>query len=110
MKYSVQKRAEIINKYFRNVNMSARELKEWSETDLSKKASLDRRPINRNLKLLSTPIEEWIPRYYVWASKTNSYLARARKIPRSKIEIDDGYTRNEIAMKNWAYDIKKTKR
>ena len=42
---------EVYSKYHDLVNMSYSELKAWSETECSKKASLDRGPINRNLKI-----------------------------------------------------------
>lgn len=107
MKYSEQEKESIRRKYFRATNMSASELKRWANTELSRKASLDRSPIKRNYELLSTPVSEWNTKHYRWANKTIGYLARAKKIPRAKEEVGGGYTRNEIALKNWAYDIKK---
>jgi hypothetical protein len=35
-------------------------------------------------------------------------LAGAKKIKRAKKEVgDSGYTKNEIALKNWGYDVRK---
>lgn len=107
MTYTDKEKAETRKKYFRSTNMSFSELRRWAENDLSCKASLDRSPIKRNLELLSTPVSQWNTKHYRWANKSIGYLARAKKIPRAKEEIGNGYTRNEIAMKNWAYDIKK---
>lgn len=86
--------------------MSYSELLKWSKTDCSKKASLDRKPIKRNLMLLYTPKSNWGKYQVREANKVISYLARAKKIKSSKV-ICNGYTRNEIALKNWAYNIKK---
>jgi hypothetical protein len=46
-------------KYRQTVNMSHSELKRWAESDDSKKASLDRSPIERNLRLLNKPKAKW---------------------------------------------------
>lgn len=94
----------VYEKYYNEVNMSYSELKTWANNPCSKKASLDRSPIKRNLHLLSTPKSRWKTKEISWANKTISYLARARKI-KSSNEICNGYTKNEIALKNWAYDV-----
>ena len=86
--------------------MTYTEFLNWSKTDCSKKASLDRRPIRRLLKLLSTPKDKWTNNDITEANKVISYLSRAKKIKSSNI-ICNGYTKNEIALKNWGYDVKK---
>ncbi len=47
-----QLRDEVYKKYKASVNMSYSEFKKWSESECSKKASLNRAPIKRNLTLL----------------------------------------------------------
>ena len=97
---------EVYRKYKSMVNMTYSELLRWSLTDCSKKASLTRKPIQRNLMLLSTPKNKWTSRQLTEANKVISYLARAKKIKSSKI-VCSGYTKNEIALKNWAFDVRK---
>jgi hypothetical protein len=95
---------EVYYKYHNLVNMSYSELLEWSKTECSKKASLSREPINRNLRLLKKRKSEWNSSDIPKANKTISYLSRAKKIKSTK-EICGGYTKNEIALKNWGYDV-----
>ena len=52
--------AETFKEYKDSVNMGYSELKDWSETKCSKKASLGRDAVNRNLKLLSKKKADWI--------------------------------------------------
>lgn len=100
IKQSIQK------EYFNQINMSYRQLREWSKNPLSLKASLTREPLDRNLRLLSKNKNRWSEQDVKDAIKTISYLKRAKKIKRSKKEYF-GYTKNEIALKNWGYDVKK---
>lgn len=97
-------REEIYNKYHESVNMSYSELLAWSKTPCSKKASLSRDPIKRNLHLLKTPKSKWGNKEFTWANKTISYLARAKKIKSNNYVPGCNMTKNEIALKNWAYD------
>ena len=46
-------------KYKRSVNMTYTELLRWSKNRCSYKASLNRKPINRNLRLLKKPKIQW---------------------------------------------------
>ena len=102
-KYNIE---EVYNKYYSLVNMSYSEFFNWSKNPCSKKASLTREPIRRNLYILSLNKDQWNNNICKKALKTISYLSRATKIKSTKEEAC-GYTRNEIALKNWAYDIKK---
>jgi len=94
---------KVYSKYKKAVNMTFRELKIWSENPLSKKASLSREPINRNLRLLKKNKSDWTLRDVKGANKTISYLARAKKI-KSKNFIAGKLTKNDIALRNWAFD------
>jgi len=50
---------KVYTKYHQTVNMSASELEEWSKNPCSKKASVSRAPIKRNLRLLRKKREDW---------------------------------------------------
>ena len=71
---------EVYAKYHDIVNMSYSELKAWSQTDCSKKASLDRSPINRNLNLLSKNKSEWGAVELKSANRTISFVSRMRNM------------------------------
>lgn len=91
-------------KYHQSVNMSYSELKNWSENPCSKKASLNRSPIKRNLYLLSIPKSEWGRKEITWAKKTISFIARHKGQPEGKnISKDCPYSKRFIALANWAY-------
>lgn len=93
----------VYKKYKNAVNMTYTELLIWSKNPLSKKASLSREPIKRNLRLLKKNKSDWTARDITGANKTISYLARAKKIKSSNY-IQGNITRNDIALRNWAYD------
>lgn len=101
---------EVFKKYNDTVNMSYSELKKWSETDCSKKASIDRSPIVRNLHLLSTPKNAWGKKEIEWANKTISFVSRMKNAEQGKDaskDCDD--SKRDISLKNWAYDPGKKK-
>lgn len=95
----------IYRKYNEATNMGYSKLLRWSKNSCSKEASIGRTAINRNLRLKSKNISSWSIKDLKDALKAISYLARAKKINSSNI-LDCGYTKNEIALKNWAYDVK----
>lgn len=96
----------IYRRYKKATNMTYSELLDWSMTECSRKASLDKSPLKRNLKLLRTPKSRWTGKHIRWAKKTISYLARAKKIKSRNYIKECGRTKNSIALKNWAFDIK----
>jgi hypothetical protein len=53
--------------------MSYNELLNWSKNPCSYKASLDRRPIKRNLMLLKTPKSKWTDNHVKEALKQISF-------------------------------------
>lgn len=93
----------VYRKYKKVTNMSYNEFLIWSKNPLSKKASLSREPIRRNLRLLKKNKSDWDLQDVKAANKTISYLARAKKI-KSKNFIKGKLTKNDIALRNWAYD------
>ena len=99
---------ETFKEYKASVNMSYSELKRWSETECSKKASIGRTAINRNLTLLSKKKADWTSANATEARKAIAYIARARKQPQGKnVSKDCPYSKKYIALKNWAYDRNK---
>lgn len=95
------------SKYKDSVNMTFTELRIWKDNPLSKKASLDRKPIFRNLRLLSKPKKKWTLKDAEDANKAISYIARAKKIPRAKTAKKGELSKNEIALRNWGFDTYK---
>lgn len=104
----------VFNKYKNTVNMSASELEAWSRTECSKKASLDRSPIARNIRLLSTKKSDWTQKDITDANKTISFISRMKaNLGGSNIVKDSNGkecgTKAHISLKNWAYDNNKTR-
>ena len=99
---------ETFKEYKASVNMSYSELNRWSETECSKKASIGRTAINRNLTLLSKKKADWTSANATEARKAIAFIARAIKQPQGKnVSKDCPYSKNYIALKNWAYDRNK---
>lgn len=99
----------VYKKYREETNMSASELKAWSETDCSKLASVDRSPIQRNIKLLETKKDDWGQVEVTNANKTIAFLARMKNWEQWEIIDECWMSKRDISLKNWAFDIKKTK-
>jgi len=95
---------KVFRKYKKVVNMTYNELLIWSKNPLSKKASLNRLPIKRNLNLLSKNKSDWTLKDVKEANKTISYLARAKKIKSSNFIPNTKLTYNDVALRNWAFD------
>lgn len=101
---------EIYSKYKKETNMSYTELKAWSENKCSKKASLSKGPINRNLELLSTPKNKWTQKHITWANKTIAFNSRMRKMPQGKpVSKECQISKRDISLKNWAWNPAKAK-
>jgi hypothetical protein len=106
--FSQEEIDETFTEYKKSVNMSYSELKRWSENKCSRKASLGRDAINRNLKLLSKKKADWTSNDATEARKAIAYIARAIKQPQGKdVSKECPYSKNYIALKNWAYDRNK---
>lgn len=100
-----EKLDEIFAKYKKETNMSYTELKKWSENKCSKKASLSKGPIKRNLELLSTPKNKWTEKHITWANKTIAFNSRMRKMPQGKpVSKECKISKRDISLKNWAWD------
>lgn len=104
-----EKLDEVFADYKKETNMSYSALKKWSEGACSKRASLNKGPINRNLELLSTPKNKWTAKHITWANKTISFNSRMRGMPRGKrLSEECPWSKRDISLKNWAYDPGKT--
>lgn len=97
----LQEKDSVYSQYKKSVNMTYSELLEWSKTPCSKKASLSRSPIKRNLILLKKPKYKWNKTDIKNAKRTINYLSRSSGIPKGKVIKECGLTRNQIARKNW---------
>lgn len=98
---------KVYRKYKDSVNMSCGEFKKWSKTQCSKKASINRKPITRNIKLLCTPKKDWTKNYVKEAKKTISFNARMSKSKQGKKVKGCNLSKRDISLKNWALDVKK---
>lgn len=95
---------EVYKKYRTTVNMSASELRAWSKTDCSKKASQDRSPIERNIKLLETPKSQWGASEVRQANRTISFVSRMRGVEDGEPAEKGCPSKKVISLKNWGYD------
>ncbi len=98
---------EVYSKYHDTVNMSYSELKAWSETDCSKKASLDRGPVTRNLNLLSKKKSEWGANEVKSANRTISFVSRMKNMEQGEPVSKNCPSKRDISLKNWAYNPNK---
>ncbi|MFW5794703.1 MAG: hypothetical protein ACOCV1_04385 [Bacillota bacterium] len=97
----------VYREYHNLTNMSYSELLKWSKNPCSFKASLDRRPIERNLMLLKTPKSQWTQHHINEAKKMISFERRHSKAPAGKEVPGCGISKRTIARKNWAVDPNK---
>jgi hypothetical protein len=103
---------ETFAQYHDLVNMSASELEAWADTEASTMASLSRAPINRNLRLLRTPKDEWGSDEVREANRTIGFISRMSAAQQGKPVITQGgrdYSRRDASLLNWAHDPAKTK-
>lgn len=88
--------------------MDYTELKEWAKTPCSKKASVDRTPIRRNLILLKTPEALWTEAHAKAAQRTISFIARMNAVHDGRpISKDCPYSGRVAALRNWAFNPSK---
>lgn len=95
---------EVYSSYHSTVNMSASELETWSKNECSKKASVSRAPIKRNLELLRTKKESWTSKHIRWANRTISFVSRMKGNDSGEPAADGCPSKKTISLKNWAYD------
>jgi len=98
---------EIYNEWQSAVNMTAGQLRKWSENPCSRKASV--RPtlvIRRNLRLLDKPRSEWTGKDYEDAQRTTSFIARmSEQRPDSPMDGPEGCpSKWAISLLNWGFN------
>jgi hypothetical protein len=98
---------EVYAKYQDTVNMSYSELEAWGKTECSKLASLDRSPINRNLRLLSTKKADWGANEIKSANRTISFVSRMKNMEQGQPVNKTCPSKRDISLKNWAYNPNK---
>lgn len=98
---------EVYAKYHNTVNMSFSELEAWSKSECSKLASLDRSPINRNLRLLKTKKADWGINEVKAANRTISFVSRMKNMEQGKPVNKTCPSKRDISLKNWAYNPNK---
>jgi hypothetical protein len=92
------------DRYHSAVNMTAAELRRWSQNPCSSKASLDGSPVERNLHLLSTTKSKWGAEEVAWAKRTVSFIARMRAVRPGRSAGAGCPSKRDISLKNWAFD------
>ena len=98
---------KIYEEYNDTTNMDFKEFLKWSKNPCSKKASVNREPIKRNLVLLGTPREGWTKWHAEQAKKMLSFEARHSQQPAGDEVKGCGVSKRTIARKNWAVDPNK---
>ncbi len=99
--------AQRYDDYYKAVNMTYSDLQRWSETDCSRKASVNRAPINRNLELLNINKPDWTAKHFRWAGQTIAFVNRMKDGEQGEVIEECGISKRDISLKNWAYDPKK---
>ena len=94
--------------YKKSVNMAYSQMKKWAENPWSRKASLTRGPVNRNLHLLNTPKSKWSRKEIRWAKKTIAFNSRMKKVDKGKsVSKDVPLSKRDISLRNWAWNANK---
>jgi len=101
---------DVFRRYYETVNMGAAELEAWSETECSTLASLDRSPIERNLRLLGRKKEDWTDGDIRDAKRTISFVARMREVGVGEPVKAGCPSRRDISLRNWAFDPDKARK
>lgn len=97
----------VYRKYRANVNMTCGQLRSWSKSRCSKKASLSRKPIQRNLRLLCKPKSKWTARDVRDAKRTIAFNQRMKGVKAGEPAAKGCPSRRTISLKNWAWDTGK---
>lgn len=90
-------------KYKDKVNMTYTELSIWNKNPCSKKASLNREPIKRNLKLLKKNKSKWNLLDVQEAKKTISFISRMTKV-KSGDKVCKNLSKRDISLLNWGFN------
>jgi hypothetical protein len=102
-------RDSVYRDYLSTVNMTARELDEWSLNPVSREASISRAPIRRNLHLLNTSREKWGKKEVEDAKRTIGFVTRMRGAAAGQPAPGSTLSKRTISLMNWAFDPAKIK-
>jgi hypothetical protein len=96
---------EVYAEYKRSVNMSYAQMKRWAANPWSRRASLTRGPVNRNLRLLSKAKKDWTRKDVRDARKTIAFNARMKKVENGRpVSKDVPLSKRDISLRNWAWN------
>lgn len=102
-----EEKDKVFREYKNTVNMSANQLDIWSSTKCSKKASVSRKPVKRNLRLLRKSKDKWTQKDVEDAKRTISFINRMKGVEAGKPVEGCGVSKKTIALKNWGFDPNK---
>lgn len=100
----MSERDDIYREYHDTVNMTYRELELWSHDPCSELASLDRSPVDRNLRLLSKSRTEWTLNDIEDAKRTISFIRRMSAVKAGRSVGSGCPSKRDISLRNWAFD------
>lgn len=106
-KLDITEKKRIYNLYNLLTNMSYSELLFWFKNNCSKKASIGRAAINRNLRLKRKSFIHWNSLDFKDAKKAISFLKRHKGQPSGKLVKGCSLSKRTIALMNWAYNPNK---
>lgn len=95
---------QVFKEYHRNVNMTCSELKRWAQNPCSKKASVSRAPIRRNIRLLCKPKKDWTAADVKDAKRTIAFNKRMKGVSRGAPASKSCPSKRDISLKNWAWN------
>jgi HK97 family phage portal protein len=99
---------EVFAKWRDTVNMSASDLKRWSDNECSRLASVDPDAvIKRNLRLLEKNKDDWNAKDITDANRAISFISRMRGMPKGDPVREGCESKRDISLKNWAYNPNK---
>lgn len=91
--------------YNNAVNMTYSQMKKWAENPWSRKASLTRGPVNRNLRLLGKKKSEWTSKDVQNAKKTIAFNSRMKEVESGKpVNKNIPLSKRDISLRNWAWN------
>lgn len=96
---------EVYAEWRRWTNMTATQLRRWSESPVSKMASVDPAAvIKRNLHLLETPKDQWGAKEVRDAKRTISFNQRMSHAEQGR-EVRKGipFSKRDVSLINWAW-------
>lgn len=94
---------KVYREYKASVNMSCMELRRWSVNPCSRKASLSRAPVERNLRLLCKPKAEWTRKDLEDARRTIAFNRRMKGVAQGKPASKGCPSKRDISLRNWAW-------